>query len=427
MSIFKNIPVRSFIQNGGLVLSCSILTVVVLPLSIHYLPAMMILWGFCWIVEMRSGSLKKMVSNNKAAILFLLFIAFYLWQISGLLFAESLSTGMERLFKRLSFIVFPMVLFFPGDAVKKNITLILRIFALSTFLYILICLGNALHHSIYIENHNWVFNTHPKDYDYENYFFALRFSGPVHPSYLAMYVVISVLILLESLFDRSVTFIRKSVFSVIIIILLINLYLLSARAGFLAAIVVFPLYILFKLYNHYSKLVVFVLIASLAFLFVFLAKKNTRVSNSLTNISDQNIGATLKKDPRAMIWQAALGVIKRHPITGVGTGDATSKLKEEFAARGYVDGYYDNLNAHNQFLEIWLENGIIGLILFVSILFYMIYIAIKQKNLLLGLFIISTIIFFIFETMMNRLGGVSFFALFSFLLIYSDDKSIGAI
>jgi hypothetical protein len=51
------------------------------------------------------------------------------------------------------------------------------------------------------------------------------------------------------------------------------------------------------------------------------------------------------------------------------------------------------------------------------------YIALNKKNILLGLFIISVIIFFIFETMLNRLAGVSFFGLFSFLLIYAKKNN----
>jgi O-antigen ligase len=114
-----------------------------------------------------------------------------------------------------------------------------------------------------------------------------------------------------------------------------------------------------------------------------------------------------------------LGVVRKNLIFGVGTGDASDKLKEEFVSRGYIDGYYNNLNAHNQFLEILVENGLIGLILFLSILAYMAYMAVNKQNILLGLFIITTIVFFIFETMLNRLAGVSFFGLFSFLLIYA--------
>lgn len=401
-----------------------IVTVIILPVSIHYLPVAMALWALAWIAENKSGLNKELFFKNRPGVLFLLFVTLFIWQAFGLLYAESTSTGFERLFKRLSFVIFPMVLFYPGAVVRKNITLILRIFAFSTFIYVLICFGEALYNSLHIVNDKWVFMPHPLEYDYENYFYGMRFSDPVHPSYLSMYVILSVLILFESLFDNSLSVIKKSGISLVIFIFLITLYMLSARAGILVAIIVFPVYFLFKLYNHFPKWVVLGLILLLVLLFAFFAVKNGRVSNSIDNISNQRIAETFKKDPRVQIWQSAYGVIRRNPIIGVGTGDATSELKEEFATRGYIDGYYDNLNAHNQFLEIWLENGIIGLLIFISIFFYMSYIALKQRNILLGLFIISTIIFFIFETMMNRLGGISFFSLFSFLLIYSRAEPI---
>jgi len=101
----------------------------------------------------------------------------------------------------------------------------------------------------------------------------------------------------------------------------------------------------------------------------------------------------------------------------VGTGNASEELKKEFISRGYVKGYYDNLNAHNQYIEILLENGLIGLILFMAIFGYMIYIAVSERNILYGLFIIMMIVFFFFETILNRLAGVTFFPLFSFLLL----------
>jgi O-antigen ligase len=416
---------RIVIQNGGLTFGFCLLSVIILPTYVHYLPPVMILWVLFWIVENRLGSKKDMVSNNKAAILFILFIIFYLWQILGLIFAESLSTGFERLFKRLSFVLFPLVLFYPGARIIKNTDLIIRLFAICTFIYIVYCFGNALHHSFTMQNHKWIFNPHPVEYDYENFFYGARLSDPVHPSYLAMYIVISALISFEALFDKSVTHLKRILWILMILIFSVVIYLLSARAGILAGILIFPAYFLLKFFKRFPKwIILFVLFAMVALLIV-VAKRNDRVSSSIEDVSKDKFDNTLKSDPRLLIWKSALGVVRKNLILGVGTGDATEELKKEFVARGYIDGYYDNLNAHNQFLEILLENGLIGFILFMAILAYLAFIAINRHNLLLGLFVVTIIVFFIFETMLNRLAGVSFFALFSFLLIYAGtDKSI---
>jgi O-antigen ligase len=202
-------------------------------------------------------------------------------------------------------------------------------------------------------------------------------------------------------------------------VFIIVIYLLSARAGILATVIVLPVYFLFKFYAKYPKWIWLIVLVIFTILVVFIAKKNERVNSSIEGISKDNIDKTLNNDPRLLIWKSAIGVARKNLIIGVGTGDATDKLKKEFVSRGYIAGYYDNLNAHNQFLEILIENGLIGLILFLSILFYLAYMAINKQNILLGLFIISTVVFFIFETMLNRLAGVSFFGLFSFLLIYA--------
>jgi len=413
---------KNFVQNGGPTFVLCLLSVIILPVYISYLPAIMILWVIFWIIENRSGLEKDIITNNKAAVLFSIFIAFFIWQVLGLFLTESLSTGFERLFKRLSFILFPLVLFYPGSKIIKNIDLIIRLFAISTFLYIVYCFGIALHHSLIIENQNWTFNPNPAEYSYENYFYGARLSDPLHPSYLAMYIIISVLISFESLFDNSVSNFKKGLWSVMIIVFIIVIYLLSARAGILAAVIVFPIYFLFKFYARYPKWVAFFGLITIAAVLAVVAKKNERVSSSIEGVSQQNINETFKNDPRLLIWKSAHGVIRKNLILGVGTGDASVELKKEFISLGYVNGFYDNLNAHNQFLEILLENGLIGLILYSCILLCMAYIAKIQHNILLGMFIITIVIFFIFETMLNRLAGVSFFALFSFLLIYAKTK-----
>jgi O-antigen ligase len=351
-------------------------------------------------------------------------VVFFLWQVVGLLFAESFSTGIERLVKRISFLLFPLVLFYPGSGIKKNIKMILRLFAISTFLYLLYCFGIALNHSLTVEDHKWIFQPHPPVYFWENYFYGERLSFRVHPSYLSMYIIIALIIVLETLFDKTVSLLLKLISAIVIVVFIVALYLLSARAGMLAGILILPAYIFLKFYRSIPKLVLFLALVSIFFLLVTVAKNNFRVKNSIENLSAQPIDSTLKSDARLLIWQSAIGVIEKNLVLGVGTGDATNSLTEEFLARGYSTGFYDNLNAHNQFLEILLENGLIGFILFLLIIVCMIRISISQRNLLLALFIFSTVIFFLFETMMNRLAGITFFSLFSFLLIYYGEMPV---
>ena len=52
--------------------------------------------------------------------------------------------------------------------------------------------------------------------------------------------------------------------------------------------------------------------------------------------------------------------IKEHPIWGVGTGDIKDELYQRNLSNGYTGVAEMHLNAHNQFLNIYLAIGILG-------------------------------------------------------------------
>jgi hypothetical protein len=378
----------------------------------------MLLWGLAWLFENNFKIKKSALLGNKAAVLFILFIILYLWQIAGLLFANSLESGFERIFKRLSYLLFPLVLFTPGERIKSNVNFLLKLFATFTFFYLLYCFGNAFNHSLSIVDNKLVFNPHPVDYDYENHFLSLRLAYPMHPSYLSIYIILSLLVAFESLFDKSEAKSWKVFWSVAILIYFISVNLLSSRSAFFSMIIITPLYFILKFYKRSYKWFYVSGIFLFFLVFFIAALTNERFSNDLNKIRSNSVQSAIKEDIRYSIWNSAISLIKENPVMGVGTGDASCELKKKFRSFGYSEGYYDDLNAHNQFLEILLENGLIGLLIFLTILGYMIYIAVSDRNYIYALFILSMLIFFAFETALNRLSGITYFSLFSFLLVY---------
>jgi len=418
----KSSIINKIIYEKKLTFISCLLSVIVLPVYVYYLPPLMILWGLSWLIENNFKFKKSMFLHNKPAVLFILFITLVLWQMVGLFYAHSLSSGLERMVKRLSFILFPLVLFCPSDIIVRKIKLFIRLFAIFTLIHIAFCFGNAIHNSLHIQEAIWKFNPHPVDYDYENFFFGNRFSVLIHPSYLAMYVLLSLLISFEFVTDKTLKVYKRMLWSIAIVVFLIVLYLLSSRSSFLAVGIVIPLFFFLKYYKKLPRIVTLLFVILLITSIVFAIRQHDRIKYSKDGVTKGNITEVLKNDIRYSIWKSAYGVIKHNFVLGVGTGDASDALKKEFITRGYVNGLYDNLNAHNQYLETLLENGIIGLFIFLSILGYMIYITFSEKNLLFGMFILMILIFFFFETILNRLSGISFFALFSFLLIYFKTK-----
>jgi O-antigen ligase len=330
---------------------------------------------------------------------------------------------MLLVFRRLPFIIFPFVLLFPGDLIKKKVRLLLKIFSLSTLFYILFLFGLALVRSVYITDGAITFNPHPPEYDYANYFFGTYFVFMQHPTYLAMYVVFSMFIAFESFFDNHLKLFFRILWLFTGMLLLVSLYFLSSRAGIFSALLLIPPYLIFqfKKIKKWRVSVLIVIVATPVVIFSFL--NNDRIKYYLPEANETSIVDKFMLDNRIPIWKSAVKVIKHNIVFGVGPGDASAELLKEYKNAGNTEMCYDNLNAHNQYLEVLLGTGLIGFLIFISILSYMVYLLILKKNLVFGLYISIMLIFFLFESILNRIAGVTFFSLFTFLLLYLEDNN----
>ena len=423
MIIPKTDSIKKFILNGGLTFIFCLLSVVILPTYIHYLPPVMILWVLFWILDNRSGFKKDIFIGNKAAILFSLCIFYYLWQAVGLIYTTDTKMGLSNLFGRLSLVLFPLVLIFPGAMIKNNIKTLIRIFVISTFLFMLFCFSYALYRSVNLQDGLWTFNSHPEESVWLNHFYSSELTVSQHPSYIAMYVLLSTFICFESYFDFSLKSKSRILWLILGFLLLMSQYFLSSRAGILINLILIPSYFIIKFRQLGRKKSVWLWIILILIALAPLVVKNQRVDYLLGSVFNKQVDYERKKDPRFLIWESSLKIAQKNLLFGVGIGDVRTELAQEYERIGEVAMAKERLNAHNQFLEVLLENGIIGLLLFISIFVSMFYIAFSEKNLLYGLFILMIFMFFLFETALYRLAGVSFFALFSFLLIYTKTNN----
>lgn len=420
---FDKKTLSNLAQNGNFSFIVALITVIVLPIHIHFLPPLMILWLFAWVLENYSRFGDIFHSNKAYSLLFILFVSYYLWEAIGLLYTTDIKMGLSNLFGRLSLVLFPLVLVIPGEMIKNKIKLLIRIFAASTFIFILICFGYAVFRSVHIQNGLWAFNSHPPEYFWISYFYGSALTLNQHPSYIAMYVMLAFFICFESYFDHKLKVGQRILWLVIGLLLLVTQYFLSSRAGILISLILLPLYFIIKLRQLGKSKHVWILIVLILIAFVPLVIKNQRVDYLFGRIFNNQVGYERKQDPRVTIWKSGMEVAKKNFLLGVGIGDVRTELSLEYQRRGEGQMAIERFNAHNQFLEVLLENGIIGLIIFLSIFASMFYIAFKDKNLLYLMFISMMIMFFLFETVLYRLAGVSFFSLFSFLLNYAKDST----
>lgn len=413
---------RQAFRSGEISFYTCIICVAMIALYVGWLPPFMIALLVFRFTE-NSHNEKTDGLRRKSYYLMILFALLLFWQIAGLFQGSSLSAGIERIYKRASILLFPVALFWPAEKIRLNIKLLLRIFAACLFVYFIYCLISALCNSLSVSDGKVVFNQFDELYTYESNFTSLRLVNGAHPSYVAMYALLALLISVDNLFEpysklkaRILWIFAAFSFSLFIV-------LLASRAGIFATVVSLPLFILFRIKKNTSFFILFSVIALTMTCFIVLALNNSRIKYSIESASNNEISKTISEDIRFTIWKSAWTVIKAHPLTGVGTGNASTELKKEFVDLGYSEGFYANLNAHNQFLEIFLENGLIGLLIFLGLIGYLIYIGMTERNDFLLIYILTVVIFFIFESMLNRLAGVMFFPLFTFLLLFYKRES----
>jgi O-antigen ligase len=183
-----------------------------------------------------------------------------------------------------------------------------------------------------------------------------------------------------------------------------------------------PLYV-FRTFRKIGKMK-FAWIGIILFIITLLPVilKNQRVDYLFDRLFKRQINDEREIDPRVVIWESTLRIIHKNLLLGVGIGDVRNDLADEYNRIGEAKMAKDKLNAHNQFLEVVLENGLIGLIILISMFISMFYIAYSDKNILYAIFIFMMLLFFMFESILYRFAGVSFFSLFSFLLLHIKDK-----
>lgn len=121
---------------------------------------------------------------------------------------------------------------------------------------------------------------------------------------------------------------------------------------------------------------------------------------------------------RLFYWKIGWQIWMKNFWLGVGTGDVKQSFEKEYQHYSFIQKE-SQLRAHNQFITIALTFGILGLFIFLLVIFYPLIHLLKTSNYLLYLLFtsISILSFFIDDTLETQ-PGVTFYAFFNTLLIY---------
>lgn len=430
LDFFVHTPIREAIFQS-LFLLMGMLTIFWLPLSKGPVPTLVFFFILTWLLNWNQLEWKE-VSLKTKNISFLLVI-FYLWQVITLFWSTNIHKALFDLEVKLSILILPLIFISSSKIISRNKNLILKLFVFGNLIALFLCFLGALVNSVITNNGILEFQTSvyagfsDQSIFYLighrlSYFSYAYFSKFHHPTYFAMFLNFGIII--AYYFYRIAT--KKSikiVYLIILSIFSIGIYLLSTRSGLITLLFSLIILTIIEMRQNYNWILAKAIGLFLVFgLFKALSSSLLRTNLKELKVFVQNNSSAepildiKESDARLLIWNATLEQISKNFWFGVGNGDVKSTLISQYKKNDFKAGVSNKLNSHNQYLESQLAGGIFSFILLLLMLVGGLIKAIKKQNLILGFFIVLVAFNFLFESMLNTLAGVLFFAFFySFL------------
>lgn len=121
---------------------------------------------------------------------------------------------------------------------------------------------------------------------------------------------------------------------------------------------------------------------------------------------------------RLEYWKTGWHIFKANLWTGVGTGDLQMEFDRQYEASQSKLTDQWRLRTHNQYLSIGAAFGILGLMLFMAMLFWPVILAIRLRDHLYLAFLATAMLSMLSEDTLETQAGVTFFAFFSCLFLF---------
>jgi len=338
------------------------------------------------------GTFKKdQLSFKKPTIWFFLF---FLAHLLGVLWSENLSEAWNDVGMKLSLLAIPLALLF----VKLNLRRdqLVQLFILGLFVSCVINYSYAIFRSIYNpEDNQWAYFT-------ESYF-----SFQMHRSYYAVYLVIGVIASIHE-FARS----RKIGFLFLGLVFGVAVIQTFSKVGILLLLlsaIPVGIYYAYRMIGSLKASVLLLATIVIAITVFFSSSKmQTRFEKMIGALTSQsNQRETLESNnSRVVMWETSLELISEHPIIGSGTGDVMQVLSDRNIRNGDILLAEKKLNSHNQYLNSWVQLGLLGLLPLIIIFVTGSISAIKNKDLLYVSIVLILGISMFFESSLERQDGV---------------------
>ena len=238
---------------------------------------------------------------------------------------------------------------------------------------------------------------------------------PVQRLYLGLLCTISLILVLERFFKK-----RRKTYLILALTFTVFVFLIAARIAMLSAIVIIIYYSFIKLRSIQRYFALFLILAVTSTAIFSNDNLSKRVLHLDDNLRESYIDKIAMHEPRFLIWKYSYEVAKNtNTILGNGFRLTQEKLLTSYRQIPQLKKrewfISKRFNSHNQYIDIFLSQGLLGFIIFLIFLFQLFISAKKSptKTLLL----ISSLLFMLIYNNFHRVIGVFIFALIYSLIV----------
>jgi O-antigen ligase len=336
--------------------------------------------------------------------------------------SDNKTAGTQFLLRRIPLLIFPFTIGLISIS-KKQRDIILLGAGIIVSIACLATLGYAYYRYKQENNSVWLYND------------ALTYLIRQQSIYTSVIVNISVYSFVYYLLNYQLSNWKRVLLIIGIGFLFVISYLLASRNMMLIlylTIFLFSLYIIIKRKKYMAGIGLLVAIGVvIAVIFVFFPKTINRFKelaftqfNYESQAKESHYAGVLTPEQwnganfRLAAWPCGWEVFKKNPITGVGLGDKKDELFKVYHEKKFAFAINTGKNVHNNYLDILMSTGIIGLILFLMGWVILPVIRVIQGRDGLGFLILITfVIAMLTENYFDRtLGAILFGFFIPFLL-----------
>lgn len=373
-----------------------------------------IVWLLLALVEWNWKERYHILKENRLLPLALCFIALYACYLLSPLFSDNIGKAISDWEYKIWLLVTPVCIMpLIPKLSRKTLSLAMIVFAIPILCWAIACMGYSTYQYLHTGK-TWYFF-----YEQANLpAFQPSFS---HPSYFSLYENVAWFIAALFLLRRN-EWIKYRIVAILmwgsLLILPLHIFLLQSKMGILLFGLSLLVFIPYSL-NHRKRrygLTAIVLVAILACTAIYLYRGHShpadercnRVANMFTRLkSDNHEDPRESSSIRIALWNNALEIGKEHWLCGIGTGDVVDEMREKAVEHHYKYIASGRFNCHNQYLQVWLGLGIVGLLLLVSIFAIAFVNCLRKRSVIGALTIALFALNLVVECMLERYSGAT--------------------